>query len=103
MSTTTLKSLVEKLNSTSRQSLEAATARCQSRSHYSVETEHWLDAMLEQGDGDLQLLLRSFGINTDTVKQQLQQALEQAPVPAATEVEVELVVRESTSAPAPRA
>jgi type VI secretion system protein VasG len=77
MSTTTLKSLVEKLNSASRQSLEAATARCQSRSHYSVETEHWLDAMLEQGDGDLQLLLRSFGINTDTVKQQLQQALEQ--------------------------
>lgn len=77
MSTTTLKSLVEKLNSASRQSLEAATARCQSRSHYSVEIEHWLDAMLEQGDGDLQLLLRSFGINTDTVKQQLQQALEQ--------------------------
>ncbi|MCS4307854.1 type VI secretion system protein VasG [Rheinheimera pacifica] len=77
MSTTTLKSLVEKLNSASRQSLEAATARCQSRSHYSVEIEHWLDAMLEQGDGDLPLLLRSFGINTDTVKQQLQQALEQ--------------------------
>jgi type VI secretion system protein VasG len=77
MSTTTLKSLVEKLNSASRQSLEAATARCQSRSHYSVEIEHWLDAMLEQGDGDLQLLLRSFGINADSVKQQLQQALEQ--------------------------
>lgn len=77
MSTTTLKSLVEKLNSASRQSLEAATARCQSRSHYSVEIEHWLDAMLEHGDGDLQLLLRSFAINTDTVKQQLQQALEQ--------------------------
>lgn len=78
MSTTTLKSLVEKLNPASRQSLEAATARCQSRSHYSVEIEHWLDAMLEQGDGDMQLLLRSFDINIDTVKQQLQQqALEQ--------------------------
>lgn len=76
MSTTTLKSLVEKLNPASRQSLEAATARCQSRSHYSVEIEHWLDAMLEQGDGDLALLLRSFAINIDVVKQQLQQALE---------------------------
>lgn len=77
MSTTTLKSLVEKLNPASRQSLEAATARCQSRSHYTVEIEHWLDAMLEQGDGDMQLLLRSFAISVDTVKQQLQQALEQ--------------------------
>ena len=77
MSTTTLKSLVEKLNPASRQSLEAATGRCQSRSHYSVEIEHWLDAMLQQGDGDLQLLLRSFDINIDTVTQQLQQALEQ--------------------------
>lgn len=76
MSTTTLKSLVEKLNPASRQSLEAATARCQSRSHYSVEIEHWLDAMLEQGDGDLALLLRTFAINIDVVKQQLQQALE---------------------------
>ena len=77
MSTTTLKSLVEKLNPASRQSLEAATGRCQSRSHYSVEIEHWLDAMLQQGDGDLPLLLRSFDINIDTVTQQLQQALEQ--------------------------
>lgn len=77
MSTTTLKSLVEKLNPASRQSLEAATARCQSRSHYSVEIEHWLDSMLEQGDGDIPMLLRSFDINPDTVKQQLQQALEQ--------------------------
>jgi len=77
MSTTTLKSLVEKLNPASRQSLEQATARCQSRSHYSVEIEHWLDAMLEQDGADVLLLLRSFAINADKVKQQLQQALEQ--------------------------
>lgn len=76
MSTTTLKSLVEKLNPASRQSLEAATARCQSRSHYSVEIEHWLDAMLEQDNSDVSIILRSFDINPDTVKQQLQQALE---------------------------
>ena len=76
MSTTTLKSLVEKLNQSSRLSLEQATARCQSRSHYSVEIEHWLDAMLEHDDGDLSLLLRSFDVNADIVRQQLQQALE---------------------------
>ncbi|CAM3811990.1 type VI secretion system ATPase TssH [Rheinheimera salexigens] len=76
MSTTTLKSLVEKLNQTSRASLEAATARCQSRSHYSVEIEHWLDAILAQADNDISLILRSFDINPDLVKQQIQQVLE---------------------------
>ena len=77
MSTTSLKSLVEKLNPASRQSLETATARCQSRSHYSVEIEHWLDAMLEQADGDISVILRHFELSVDLVKQQLQQALEQ--------------------------
>jgi len=76
MSMTQLKNLVEKLDQASRQSLEAATARCQSRSHYSVEIEHWLDAMLEQAEGDIPLVLRSFNIDIDVVKQQLQQALE---------------------------
>lgn len=76
MSNTTLKSLVDKLNQTSRASLEAATARCQSRSHYSVEIEHWLEAILEQSDNDISLILRSFDINADVVKQQLQQVLE---------------------------
>jgi type VI secretion system protein VasG len=76
MSTTTLKSLVEKLNQTSRNSLEAATASCQSRSHYSVEIEHWFEAILAQVDTDINLILRSFDINPDVVKQQLQQVLE---------------------------
>lgn len=76
MSTTTLKSLVEKLNQTSRASLEAATTRCQSRSHYSVEIEHWLEAILAHDDNDISLILRSFDINSDVVKQQLQQVLE---------------------------
>ncbi|MBU1311877.1 MAG: type VI secretion system ATPase TssH [Gammaproteobacteria bacterium] len=77
MSTTTLKSLVEKLTPASRQFLEMATARCQSRSHYTVEIEHWLDAMLEQNDGDVSLVLRSFDVSPDLVRQQLQQTLEQ--------------------------
>lgn len=77
MSTTTLKSLVEKLNPSCRQSLEAATAACQSRSHYSVEIEHWLEKMLEADTGDLSLILNSFSVSTDTVRQQLHSALEQ--------------------------
>jgi len=76
MSTTSLKSLVEKLNSSCRRSLEAATARCQSRSHYSVEVEHWLDAMLDDEADDINLLLKHFQIDPATVRQQLQQTLE---------------------------
>ncbi|KKO46682.1 ATPase AAA [Arsukibacterium ikkense] len=77
MSTSSLKSLVEKLNSDCRQALEAATARCQSRSHYTVEIEHWLDALLQQDNADFNLLFRSFGLDSDKVRAQLQQALEQ--------------------------
>ncbi|MDP4537662.1 type VI secretion system ATPase TssH [Alkalimonas collagenimarina] len=77
MSNTSLKSLVEKLNPTCRQALEAATARCQSRSHFSVEIEHWFDALLEQDAGDLTLIFSAFSISVDQVRQQLQRALEQ--------------------------
>lgn len=76
MSNTPLKSLVEKLSPSSKMALEAATAKCQSRSHYSVEIEHWLDAILEQKDSDIRLLLNAFSIDVDRVKYQLQQALE---------------------------
>ncbi|SNY42976.1 type VI secretion system protein VasG [Arsukibacterium tuosuense] len=77
MSTSSLKSLVEKLNNDCKQALEAATARCQSRSHYTVEIEHWLDALVQQGSADFNLLFRSFAIDIDKLQQQLQQALEQ--------------------------
>ncbi|MAA93546.1 MULTISPECIES: type VI secretion system ATPase TssH [unclassified Arsukibacterium] len=77
MSTSTLKSLVETLNNDCKQALEAATARCQSRSHYSVEIEHWLDALLQRDNTDFALLFRAFAVDTDKVHHQLQHALEQ--------------------------
>ena len=77
MSTHSLKSLVETLNNECKQALEAATARCQSRSHYSVEIEHWLDALVQRDSADFSLVFRAFAVDTDKVRQQLQQALEQ--------------------------
>ncbi|WP_372626654.1 type VI secretion system ATPase TssH [Arsukibacterium sp.] len=77
MSTHSLKSLVETLNNDCKQALEAATARCQSRSHYSVEIEHWLDALVQRDSADFSLVFRAFAVDTDKVRQQLQQALEQ--------------------------
>ena len=42
MSSIDLRSLVGRLNDTSRRALEAAAGFTLSRSHYNVEVEHWL-------------------------------------------------------------
>lgn len=76
MSNTSLKSLVDKLNPTCLQALEAATARCQSRSHFSVEIEHWLEALLELENNDLTIILSTFSVDLEQLRQQLQRALE---------------------------
>ena len=76
MSTMTLNKLVEKLSPDCRKSLEAAVAICNSRSHFTVELEHWLLAMIEQQLGDVRLIFGSFDIDIDQVKQDLNQSLE---------------------------
>ena len=72
----TLNKLVEKLSSDCKQSLEAAVAICTSRSHFTVELEHWLLAMVEQELDDVRLIFGSFDISVDQVKQDLNQSLE---------------------------
>ena len=42
-----LKSLVDKMSPTLRDSLEGAAGLCIGRSHYNVEVEHWLLKLLE--------------------------------------------------------
>lgn len=76
MSTMTLNKLVEKLSPDCRKSLEAAVAICNSRSHFTVELEHWLLAMIEQQLDDVRLIFGSFDIDIDQVKQDLNQSLE---------------------------
>tara|TARA_B100000446_G_scaffold123197_1_gene115298 strand:+ start:49507 stop:52116 length:2610 start_codon:yes stop_codon:yes gene_type:complete len=72
----TLNKLVEKLSPDCRKSLEAAVAICNSRSHFTVELEHWLLAMIEQQLDDVRLIFGSFDIDIDQVKQDLNQSLE---------------------------
>lgn len=76
MSSMTLKSLVEKMNDTGRQSLERAVGLCHQRSHYTVEVEHFLKAMLAQEDSDLTTVFQRYGIDRARVESQLDQALE---------------------------
>lgn len=76
MSSMTLNKLVEKLNSDCRKSLEAAVAICNSRSHFTVELEHWLLAMIEQQVDDIRLIFGAYDIDIDSVKNDINKSLE---------------------------
>jgi len=60
-----LRSLIGKLNETSRHALEAAAGMCVSRTHYEVDMEHWLAKLLESSETDLDRILRHFGVEPD--------------------------------------
>ena len=55
-----LKSLIGKLNDTTRGALEGAAGLCLSRTHYDVEVEHFLMKLLDSSSSDFALILRHF-------------------------------------------
>src|SRR5690554_6050385 len=67
MITLDLKSLVNKLNNTTRNALEGAAGICLSRGHYNVEIEHWWVKLLEVDDTDVQAILEKFDLSPDTL------------------------------------
>jgi type VI secretion system protein VasG len=71
MSHINLKSLVDKLNSTCRNSLESAAGLCLSRTNYNVEIEHWLLKLSESADTDLAAIFRHFEVDTSRLSRQL--------------------------------
>lgn len=58
-----LKSLVGRLNDTTRRALEASAGLCLSRTNYNVEIEHWLLKLVEIPNTDLAAVLRHYGID----------------------------------------
>lgn len=76
MSTMTLKSLVDKLSPNCKTLLEAGAALCNSRSHFSVEIQHWLSVMAEEQSGDLFVIADSFDISLPDLQNELQNGLE---------------------------
>ncbi|MCP5208616.1 MAG: type VI secretion system ATPase TssH [Hahellaceae bacterium] len=71
-----LKALVGRMNPNLKQALDNATGLCLSKSHYSIELEHWLQKILEQSDTDLEKVLEQFGINGGQVMKELVRALD---------------------------
>ena len=58
-----LKQLINKLNETTRRTLEGATGYCLSRTHYNVEIEHWLLKIFEQSGTDIDRIVKQFDID----------------------------------------
>lgn len=77
MAGTNLKSMIGKLNSACRKSLESAAGLCLSHTHYDVELEHLLIKLLDINDTDLQKILRYFEINESHLIGDLTRAIEE--------------------------
>ncbi len=71
-----LRTLVGKLNSTTRNGLESATGLCLSRTHYDVEIEHWLLKLIEQTDSDIEAILNHFDVDISHLIADLTKALD---------------------------
>src|SRR4051812_1029347 len=74
--TVNLKSLIGKLNDTTRNALEAAAGLCFSRTHYDIEIEHFLLKVLDAQDSDLARIIRHFGIDRSRLTTELSRSLD---------------------------
>lgn len=59
--------LLRRLNPYCAQALSAAASLCQSRGHALITFEHWLLKLLEQGEGDLNLIARRYEWDMDAI------------------------------------
>jgi type VI secretion system protein VasG len=71
-----LKSLVAKLNDTSRAGLEAAAGLCLSRTHYDVEIEHFLMKLLDSTNGDFAAIMKRFEVDRSRIAAELTRSLD---------------------------
>ncbi len=70
-----LKTLISKLNDSTRLAAERAASLCMGRGHYEVDIEHFLLALLEQPQSDLALLCQRFDVSTTALQRDLETEL----------------------------
>ncbi len=71
-----LKSLIGKLNDTTRGALEAAAGLCLSRTHYDVEVEHFLMKLLDASGSDAVKIFHQFSVDTSRLQKELERSLD---------------------------
>ncbi|MBL0730554.1 type VI secretion system ATPase TssH [Piscinibacter sp. HJYY11] len=67
-----LKTLISKLNDTTRRAAERAASLCMARGNYEVDLEHLFLALLESPQADLSLLCKRFGISSTELQRDLE-------------------------------
>ncbi|HET7795591.1 MAG TPA: Clp protease N-terminal domain-containing protein, partial [Rhizobacter sp.] len=67
-----LKTLISKLNDTTRRAAERAASLCMARGNYEVDLEHLFLALLENPQGDLALLCKKSGIAVSELQRDLE-------------------------------
>ncbi len=71
-----LRSLIAKLNHTTRSTLEGAAGLCLARTHYNVEIEHFLLKLLDVPDSDFPRILKAFGVDKSRLAGELSRSLD---------------------------
>lgn len=71
-----LKSLIGRMNDTTRKAMEGAAGLCLSRTHYDIEIEHFLLKLLDAQDSDLLHILKHFGVDNSRFTGELNRALD---------------------------
>jgi type VI secretion system protein VasG len=71
-----LKSIVSKLNDTTRTALESAAGLCLARTHYDVEIEHFVMKLLDTADSDFAKIVKQFGVDKARLSGELSRALD---------------------------
>jgi len=71
-----LKSIVSKLNDTTRAALEGAAGLCLARTHYDVEIEHFLMKLLDSAESDFAKIVKQFGVDKSRLSGELSRALD---------------------------
>ncbi len=71
-----LKSLIGKLNPSTRRAMEAAAGLCVSRTHYDIEIEHYLLKLLDSPDTDVPIILKQYGVDQSRLTTELMRSLD---------------------------
>ena len=71
-----LKSLIGKLNDSTRGATEGAAGLCLARTHYDIEVEHYLTKLMDSTDNDAAAIYKHFEVDTSRLSGELARSLD---------------------------
>ena len=71
-----LRAIVNRLNDTTRKTVEDAAGLCLARTHYNVEIEHFLMKLLDVAETDFSRIVKQFGVDKARLSGELSRSLD---------------------------